>query len=85
MGPLVGKRIIEIAGLGPGPVCGMMLADMGAEVTLIDRRAATSSSVLELANAAIMNRPAPLWEVDAGEIESLLSVNLLLLSQWKKS
>ncbi len=55
MGPLVGKRIIEIAGLGPGPVCGMMLADMGAEVTLIDRRAATSSSVLELANAAIMN------------------------------
>lgn len=56
MGPLAGKKIIEIAGLGPGPVCGMMLADMGAEVTLVERRAATGSSALELANAAIMNR-----------------------------
>jgi crotonobetainyl-CoA:carnitine CoA-transferase CaiB-like acyl-CoA transferase len=27
MGPLAGKKIIEIAGLGPGPVCGMLLAD----------------------------------------------------------
>lgn len=56
MGPLAGKKIIEIAGLGPGPVCGMLLADMGAEVVLIDRLAATNSSALELANAAIMNR-----------------------------
>ena len=39
MGPLAGKKILEIAGLGPGPVCGMLLADMGAEVTVIDRRA----------------------------------------------
>lgn len=56
MGPLAGKKIIEIAGLGPGPVCGMMLADMGAEVTLIERRASGSTSALERANAAIMNR-----------------------------
>lgn len=32
-GPLEGLRIIEFAGLGPGPFCGMMLADHGAEVT----------------------------------------------------
>ncbi len=56
MGPLAGKKIIEIAGLGPGPVCGMMLADMGAEVTLIERRTSGSTSALERANAAIMNR-----------------------------
>lgn len=56
MGPLAGKKIIEIAGIGPGPVCGMMLADMGAEVILVDRKAATNPSALEAANAAIMNR-----------------------------
>ena len=37
MGPLAGVKVIEIAGIGPGPFCGMMLADMGAEVIRIDR------------------------------------------------
>src|SRR5438270_130073 len=32
MGPLQGVRVIEFAGIGPGPFAGMMLADMGAEV-----------------------------------------------------
>ena len=35
--PLAGLRIIEIAGIGPGPFCGMMLADHGAEVIRIAR------------------------------------------------
>ena len=38
MGPLTGARIIEFAGIGPGPLCGMMLADMGAEVLRVDRK-----------------------------------------------
>ncbi len=38
MGPLAGVRIVEMAGIGPGPVCGMMLADLGAEVTVVDRK-----------------------------------------------
>ena len=37
VGPLDGVRIIELAGMGPGPFCGMLLADMGAEVIRIDR------------------------------------------------
>ena len=37
MGPLKGIRIVEIAGVGPGPFCAMMLADMGAEVIRVDR------------------------------------------------
>jgi len=37
VGPLDGIRILEIAGIGPGPFCAMMLADMGAEVLRIDR------------------------------------------------
>ncbi len=39
MGPLGGVRIVELAGIGPAPFCGMMLADMGAEVLRIDRAA----------------------------------------------
>ncbi|MDO9488069.1 MAG: CaiB/BaiF CoA-transferase family protein [Sphingomonadaceae bacterium] len=42
-GPLAGVRIIEIAGIGPGPFCGMMLADHGAEVIRIERPGATSA------------------------------------------
>jgi alpha-methylacyl-CoA racemase len=37
VGPLAGIRVIEIAGIGPGPFCAMMLADLGAEVVRIDR------------------------------------------------
>lgn len=36
-GPLAGIRIIEMAGIGPGPFCGMMLADHGAEVIRVER------------------------------------------------
>lgn len=36
-GPLSGYRIVEIAGIGPGPFAGMMLSDMGAEVLRVDR------------------------------------------------
>lgn len=39
MGPLAGIKIIEMAGIGPGPFCAMMLSDMGAEVIRIDRKA----------------------------------------------
>ena len=37
MGPLTGLKVIELQGIGPGPFCGMMLADMGAEVVRVDR------------------------------------------------
>jgi alpha-methylacyl-CoA racemase len=37
VGPLEGIRIVEIAGIGPGPFCAMMLSDMGADVLRIDR------------------------------------------------
>ena len=36
-GPLSGCRIIELAGIGPGPYCTQLLADMGAEVIVVDR------------------------------------------------
>src|SRR6201994_4043394 len=36
-GPLAGLRVLELAGIGPGPFCAMMLADQGASVLRIDR------------------------------------------------
>ena len=39
MGPLSTLRIVELAGLGPGPFCGMMLADLGADVLRVERPA----------------------------------------------
>jgi alpha-methylacyl-CoA racemase len=40
MGPLAGVRVVELAGIGPGPFCAMLLADLGAEVLRVDRPAA---------------------------------------------
>lgn len=45
-GPLTGLRVVEFEAIGPGPFCGMMLADMGADVLLVDR---TEGAGLKLA------------------------------------
>ncbi len=39
MGPLDGIKVIELAGIGPGPFCAMLLADLGADVVRVDRTA----------------------------------------------
>lgn len=45
MGPLAGFKIIEIAGIGPGPFCGMLLADMGADLIRIERPGGAGAGV----------------------------------------
>ena len=37
MGPLEGIKIIEMGGIGPGPFCAQMLADMGADILRVER------------------------------------------------
>lgn len=56
MGILSGIRIIEIAGIGPGPFCGMLLADMGAEVILVERVSGKGDDPLDLGEKNILNR-----------------------------
>ena len=56
MGPLTGIRVIEIAGIGPGPFCAMMLADMGADVVRVDRAAAVRGGDPERPPLDLLNR-----------------------------
>jgi alpha-methylacyl-CoA racemase len=58
MGPLAGVKVIEIAGLAPGPFCAMMLADMGAEVLRIDRPDAPAAKPGAKPNLVNRNRRA---------------------------
>jgi alpha-methylacyl-CoA racemase len=44
MGPLKGFRVIEMAGIGPGPFCGMLLSDLGAQVLRIERHGASADA-----------------------------------------
>ena len=53
-GPLSGVRIIEMAGLGPGPFAGMMLADHGAEVIRVDRPGGAPETVLGRSRRSIV-------------------------------
>lgn len=45
MGPLNGLKVIELAGIGPGPMAAMLLADMGATVLRVDRKEPASLGV----------------------------------------
>ncbi len=56
MGPLSGYRIIELAGIGPGPMCAMLLSDMGADVLRIDRTADAGLGIAMDVKYALLNR-----------------------------
>ena len=54
-GPLSGVKVVEIAGIGPGPFAAMMLADMGADVVRVDRAQAVTGN-FDRQNLEILNR-----------------------------
>jgi alpha-methylacyl-CoA racemase len=56
MGPLEGIKIVEFAGIGPGPFCCMLLADMGADVVRIDRTEAADLGTPTEARFALLAR-----------------------------
>lgn len=60
MGPLAGVRIVEFAGIGPAPFCAMVLADLGADVLLVERKtrnpATDGVAFFDLGRHALHNR-----------------------------
>jgi len=74
MGPLAGIKVVEFAGIGPGPFCAMMLADMGADVICIDRvRGAVSDADVTLgkARAGAMARGRPVINLDLKQADAV--------------
>ncbi len=55
-GPLAGIKVVEIAGIGPAPCAGMMFADMGAEVIVVDRKVGNSKPNASTAKHMFVNR-----------------------------
>jgi alpha-methylacyl-CoA racemase len=78
MGPLDGVRVIELAGLGPGPFAAMMLADMGAEVVRIDRAGGTPTVDTGGHRFDLLNRGRRSVAVDLKQPEGVETVLALL-------
>ena len=77
MGPLAGLRVVELQGIGPGPFCGMMLADMGAELIRVDRSAAVGSGAR---NADVLARGRKSIAVDLKNPDGVETVLKLVAS-----
>jgi alpha-methylacyl-CoA racemase len=78
MGPLAGIKIVELAGIGPGPFCAMMLSDMGAEVLRIDRTIENDQGVNFDARFHILNRGRRSVSVDLKRPEGTAVVTRLI-------
>ncbi len=63
-GPLAGLRIVEIAGIGPGPMAAMLLADLGASVLRIDRREKADLGIPRPARFNLAHRNRDAIELD---------------------
>lgn len=63
-GPLAGVRIVELAGIGPGPMAAMLLADLGATVLRVDRRQKVELGIERPPHLNLLNRNREILEVD---------------------
>ncbi len=63
-GPLTGIRIVEMDGLGPVPFAALFLADLGADIVRIARRAERGGDVIGDAGGTLMNRGRPVVTLD---------------------
>ncbi len=73
-GPLAGIRVIEIAGIGPGPFCGMLLSDLGADVLRVDRAEAARRGAPARPNLDVLARGRRSVAVDLKHPEGVACV-----------
>jgi alpha-methylacyl-CoA racemase len=78
MGPLAGYKIVEMAGIGPGPMCAMLLADLGATVLRIDRQEESGLGLPSQTRFSIMNRSRHAIAVDVKQPEGVQLVLRLI-------
>lgn len=78
MGALDGVRIVEMAGIGPAPFCGMLLADMGADVLRVDRLTASDLGVATPTKLDLLNRSKRSIAVDLKSEQGLATVKELI-------
>ena len=76
-GPLEGVRVVEFAGLGPGPFCGMLLADLGADVVRIDRRGTPGGLLGSLGATTLLDRGKRSIALDLKDPDDLQVVRAL--------
>ena len=75
MGPLQGLKIIELAGIGPCPMCAMLLAELGADVVRVDRVTDSGLGIGMAPEFHLLNRSRPSIAVDLkhpGGVETVL-------------
>lgn len=70
-GPLAGLRVVEFAGIGPGPMCGMLLADLGAEVLCLDRMTPSGLGIERPPQFDLLNRGKRTVSVDLKSAEGV--------------
>jgi alpha-methylacyl-CoA racemase len=73
-GPLEGVRIVELAGIGPGPFCAMVLSDMGADIVRVDRAANVALADPSRAAGEVLNRGRRSVGVDLKHPEGVATV-----------
>ena len=78
MGSLAGRTIIEIAGIGPGPFAGMLLADMGAKVIRIERPGGSMFSNAQEPRLDFLNRGKPCLALDLKNPDAVSTVLRML-------
>jgi len=74
MGVLSGYRVIELAGIGPGPMCAMLLSDMGADVLRIDRAADAGLGIAMDPKYSLLNRGRRSVAFDLKKTEAIEAV-----------
>ena len=72
-GPLAGIRIVEVAGIGPAPFCGMLLADLGADVVVVDRVAPVGDA-RDRGDASILDRGKRFVRLDLKQPDGIAAV-----------